>query len=792
MPHKLIIVESPSKCKKIEGYAGKDYKCLATCGHIYSLNHIKDIDFKNNYKPHYRLIKSKKERLNDIKRFIDEYGKENVYLATDPDREGEAIAWHVCQHFNLDLFSTKRITFNEITKEAVCRSLHNPKTIDLTMVESQQARQTVDIIVGFKTCPVLWKHLGIGDRKSPISAGRCQTPCLNLVYDLHKKEQNKNLKEKYTLKATFILDKELCFNSDLLASLCDEDYKPSIYKPLMLYIGNDCRFSMSRTRCKKSICKAPIPLTTSLLQQKANQYLGMSPTVTMKTAQKLYEKGLITYMRTDSSRYSESFISQAVSFIKQRYGDYLINNPYRLANNNSKHPSAQDGHESIRPTNISENCENIKTINNGEKRLYSFILQHSLQTFMKDSITEHYDLQITVEQPTTSLYKAEIERTLLNENINSFDYSTILFKTQLRKIDYLGWKVINNSGDADNYCDAETYINYKKTLNVGGDKKCLKHSQLKTLQIHPHLIGGATYYSEANLVKQLEEKQIGRPSTYASLVDKIQKRHYVRKMDITPKEVKLLSYCLYNMGSKKAVDVSETLLTTHELKRRLVLQPLGEKVDKFCYSYFETLFNYDFTATLENKLDSIAKGETTYVDVCLLCDTMVEQCIDNIKEIDECRSAANMDSITTEHKSKDNAKELRLGVYDGDILYVKSGIYGYYAQHGINKYSLAKMNMIDINEFTMDKVVEFITKMKTHKEISVLREVDDKISIRKGKRGKNDYIMIIQSPIKTSKYKKVKANKPTFINLKSFDGDYLTCDDEKIREFISEKTLKRQ
>lgn len=771
MYEKLIIVESPSKCKKIEEYAGPLFKCLATCGHIYSLDHIKDVDVENGYAPKYKLMKTKKRHLDAIKTAIQQIKKTDIYLATDPDREGEAIAWHLCQHFNLDVNTTKRITFNEITKKAVCASLEHPKTIDMQMVKSQQARQTVDLIVGFKTCPILWKHLGIGVRTSPLSSGRCQTPCLKLVKDLYDHERTKEINIKYKINAFFENTKTLLFTFDLSRSLGDEKIiDASTAMSFLSFIREDPEFSMGRDGApKKSILKAPIPLSTSLLQQKANQYLGMSPTVTMRAAQKLYEKGLITYMRTDSHRYSADFINQVVSFMKNDpKNQYLISNPHSLVSGRG----SQDGHESIRPTNIKMSINAVE-LSGSEKRLYHYIFYHSLQTFMKDAIVEYYDL------------KCAYTRVLPNE------LKPLVLKTTLRKTKYLGWKAVetkfnhdaSDGGDSNNGGD-DNHKLYDKYLNMASIVV-----PLKSIQLCPYLSGGPTYYSEANLVRELEAKQIGRPSTFASLVDKIQSRNYVFRMDIPAKELDAMTYGFQNIGDKK-IDAVKCSLATPFFKNRLVIQELGKNVNEFCYSFFEPLFNYDFTASLEQKLDAIANGGATYEEVCHLCDTIVDECIAALNANDKDAQSGSGSGTTIKQAYKNKKKsEIELGIYDNILISVKSGIYGYYAQHGTDRYSLRGMNMIDIEDFDYDAVVSFIERQKGQKETNMLREIDDKISIWKGKKGKNDYIMIKATPSSAkSKYKP----KPTFINLKTFNDDYLECDVERIKEFIKEKTEKKK
>jgi DNA topoisomerase I len=847
MKTKLIIVESPSKCKKIEEYAGSEYKCLATCGHIYSLDKLSDIDIDNNYKPKYRMMKTKKKNLDAIEKYLTTISSDNIYLATDPDREGEAIAWHICQHFKLDVLTTHRIVFNEITKHAVCNSLENPRTIDMNMVKSQQARQTIDVIVGFKTCPILWKHLGIGDSKSPISAGRCQTPCLKLVYDLYNREKDKNTRVKYKLNANIDIDRSIKRytketqtnnknNNSMFYSciLNINSVNNSVDKDIinvLTILGKYCDFEMTRTNPIKTTLKAPKPLTTSLLQQKVNQYLGMSPNVTMKTAQKLYERGLITYMRTDSQRYSKEFIKSAVEYIKKNSStlfinidktdnptskdidptSYIIENPYIYETNKSTKENSQDGHESIRPTDLNTNIKTIEDITSPEVKLYYYIYIHSLQTFIKDAIVESYSI---VLQPVYN-------NNDINKNDNNELVNKITLKSSLRRYYFDGWKSIKSTyktQDTQSISDTSdisehsydscldnddeiihcrtttnTYI-YNKYMSILKDTSTtllIDNDELININAVPYLSGGVSYYSEANIVKQLEEKQIGRPSTYASLVDKIQSRHYVFKMDINQKSIDTTKYEYYNTY-KKQVDVINYVLETPLIKNRIVIQELGKNVIHFCYRYFDTLFNYNYTASLERMLDMIASGETTYEDVCKSCDTSVDKCIKNIntKKGDTIKNEESSNLSNSNNSfidfTKEHTNERILGLYKDAPLIIKSGIYGYYAQHGKEKHSLRHMNMIDIDDFIYDNVVSFIEKKQQDNDEKLIRTIDDKISIWKGVKGKSDYIMIKASHNKNYKYK----SKPQFISLKTFKHDYLMCDVERIQEFIKEITEK--
>jgi len=757
MYKKLIIVESPSKCKKIELFAGPEFKCLSTCGHIYTLSHIKHIDVNDNYKPTYTLIKNKRKRLDEIQKAIHHVGEENVYIATDPDREGEAIGWHLCLYFKLDVEITKRVVFNEITKNAVLSAIERPLIINMLKVKSQQARQVIDLIIGFKTCPILWKYLGIGEKSNPVSSGRCQTPCLRLVYDLKEKMCDKLTSIDY--KLGFIIDDPLYVSCNYIPPsspretiLFDDDIKY-----VFDFLGNINKYIMTRSPVKQIHLKPPSPLSTALLQQKGHQYLGFSPKLVMSLAQHLYEKGLITYMRTDSNRYSREFINHISSFIssKEEYKPYLLKNPNCLETNlDNKH--SQDGHESIRPTDMWLDISKIDKLSSNHKKLYNYIYYHSLQTLMKDAIEDTYTITVS---PDTS-------------GLPFNNHNSLIFTSRQVCSSYKGWKCVRLVNSlANNMIDNVIYNKYLNILTHENSTHDFYPDNL-IINLTSYLSSNETLYSEATLVNQLVKRDIGRPSTYASLIDKIQQRHYVINTTIEPKYINTMCY---NYSSKnKVMTQTPCILGENISGRRLVIQEQGQRVSEFCYDHFEPLFNYKYTSLMEQKLDAIAWGNDTYDNVCNQCDIMVSNCIETIKKKDL--------HIKETLNSKPRNNETLMGMYKDSPLILKSGLYGYYAEHCSVKYSLKGMNIIDREDFSCSTIISFIEREQITKEQTILREVDSNISIRRGKRGKSDYIMILGKP---SNYKR---NKPTFISLKKFDGDYKQCSVDLLMAFIESKT----
>ena len=324
---KLVIVESPAKCKKIEGYLGNGYKCIASFGHIREIaNGLKSIDTENNFKVVFKTIKSKNKYIKSLREWIKKSNE--VILATDDDREGEAIAWHICKTFNLPILSTKRIIFHEITKSAIKNAINNPIKINMNTVNAQLARQVLDLLVGYTISPILWKHIS-RNSKGSLSAGRCQTPALRLVYEQQKLIKNSPGKKVYETTGTFTKN-----NLDFLLN-----YNYNNEKNMENFLEESVNFRHIYTVSNPKIVKKnpPIPFTTSTLQQKASNEYNFSPKQTMRLAQTLYENGYITYMRTDSTTYSKEFIKLAKKYIKKQFGeDYITKNIDILVNGNKK------------------------------------------------------------------------------------------------------------------------------------------------------------------------------------------------------------------------------------------------------------------------------------------------------------------------------------------------------------------------------------------------------------------------------------------------------------------------
>ena len=591
MSYVLVIVESPAKCQKIESYLGPGYKCIASFGHLQELKSLKDIDINNNFTPKFNPIDSKQNQINKIKNSVA-HAKE-VVLATDDDREGEAISWHICKLFNLSTDITKRIIFHEITKPAITKAINNPTTLNMDLVNAQFGRQILDLIVGYKISPILWEQIS---RTKNLSAGRCQTPALRLVYENQLEIDNAPGTKSYNTIGYFT-DKNLPFA--LNYNYDDEDKMVGFLEDSV-----DFNHILTCENPKDSIRKAPTPFTTSTLQQTSSNELHISPKETMQICQKLYEGGYITYMRTDSKIYSKDFVESALKFITTNYGEeYKIKDQLVLTDSTHKPTKkkgskkeadnmAQEAHEAIRPTNV-----NIKALpddgdfSNKERRLYNLIWKTTVESCMADALFKTILAKISAPEKHEYRYTCE-------------------------NMVFLGWKIIDYNIKKDLVIDSTKTMAYEylpkilnKTLNY---KKITCKFTLKDLKTH---------YTEAKLVQLLEQKGIGRPSTFSSLIEKIQQRGYVKKENIKGKTIKCTDFELEN----DEILETETEREFGNEKNKLIIQPTGILVIELLINKYPSLFSYEYTKNMEDFLDIIAKGDKLYSELCDNCLSEINQ-----------------------------------------------------------------------------------------------------------------------------------------------------------------------
>ena len=566
MPHSLLIVESPAKCDKIEKYLGPAYKCLASFGHLRQLPNLKNIDLNANFSPTFEIISSKNKQIAVLQKAIS--NATEVILATDDDREGEAIAWHICELFHLSIKNTKRILFNEITETAIKNAVKNPARINMDLVQAQQARQILDILVGFKISPILWQNVA-SNPKNPLSAGRCQSPALRLVYDNYKEIQEHPGKKAYNTTGYFT-SKNLPFvlnhNYACYDGNNDENNNDRGEELMTEFLEKSKSFqhNLSVESERKSTKKPPTPLTTSGLQQVANNELHTSPKETMLICQKLYEAGYITYMRTDSKSYSKEFLASAGKYIENTFGKEFINQDLEFSlerkdekkkdedtkdtkerkdtKKEGKHkekakPLAQEAHEAIRPTDINR-IDLPEEFAGKQVRMYKLIWNITTESCMAPA--EFKGITASVNAPEEHQYRYSCETPI-----------------------FLGWKIVRGYKEEDRFA-------YIKSLKVGEIKvkKITSLLSIKDLKTH---------FTEAKLVQVLEEKGIGRPSTFSALIDKIQERNYVKKENVNGRKIECVDLELEIVKERNSTGKSGEKM---KIKRNVTSREFGNEKNK--------------------------------------------------------------------------------------------------------------------------------------------------------------------------------------------------------------------
>ena len=561
MADNLVIVESPAKAKTIEKYLGNEFKVASSFGHISDLPSKNiGIDIENDFKPNYEVSSDKKTVVKNLKDLVKK--SKTVWLASDEDREGEAIAWHLFRTLKLNADNTKRIVFNEITKSAITNAVNNPRSINYNLVDAQQARRVLDRIVGYELSPVLWRKV-----KAGLSAGRVQSVAVRLLVDKEREIRDYNSTSSFKLEARF----KNSNGKEFTARLSNE-FNSKEDAVAFLNNSNGATFSVSEIIKKPLKKSAPAPFTTSTLQQEASRKLSFPVSKTMSIAQRLYESGHITYMRTDSVNLSTLAIDEAKKQVITTFGE-SYSNPKKYS---TKSKSAQQAHEAVRPTNFSMSVDNIKDYD--QKRLYSLILNRTLASQMKP---------------------AELEKT--NIKISNSKGDEIFFASgEVIKFDgYL--KLYQVSKDNDN--DENNGI-----LPGFNENEILELCEIFALQ----KFSRPPYrYSEASLVKKLEELGIGRPSTYAPTISTIQNRGYVEKGSTEAKSRSVLKINLI-----KGAISEETLIEKFGSdKGKLIPTDIGMIVTDFLTNHFEHIMDYNFTARVEQDFDSIAEGKKDWTDM---------------------------------------------------------------------------------------------------------------------------------------------------------------------------------
>src|SRR5687767_11167228 len=703
MPKNLLIVESPAKAKTIEKILGKDFQVKSCFGHIRDLEKAgMGIDLEKKYKPRYIVPEEKQKVVKDLKNLMSKV--DEVWLATDEDREGEAISWHLCEVLGLDPKTTKRIVFHEITKPAIKAAVENPRRIDMNLVNAQQARRVLDRIVGFELSPVLWRKISM---RNNLSAGRVQSVAVRLIAE-REREINaftpvSNFKVEAWFSAKDNSGKHISFKAEGNKFSSADDAETF----LQSCIG--ANYKVADIQVKPGKRSPAPPFTTSTLQQEASRKLGYGVARTMLIAQKLYENGYITYMRTDSVSLSNTALGDITNTVKSMYGE----NYHQFRKFKNKNESAQEAHEAIRPTYMS----NATVENPDWKRLYELIWKRTMACQMAD---------------------AELEKTIAKINISTNNEELSATGEVLKFEGFL--KVYREDRDDDEINEDETQEGMLPPLTVG------QQLPLKEMKAIERFTRPLPRYTEASLVKKLEELGIGRPSTYAPTISTILKRGYVEKRD---KEGVVRSYQVLRLQNDKISTQTETENTGAE-KSKLFPTDLGLVVTDFLKQYFDDIMDYGFTARIEEEFDEVANGKMKWNkmidDFYLPFKKDVESTIENAERIKGERELGidpvsgkkvlarmgrygpmvQIGDVADEEKPRfaslkkdqsietitlDEAMQLfqlprTLGEYEGQELSVNLGRFGPYIKLGEQNISIPKGQ--DPLEITLDRAIELI------------------------------------------------------------------------------------
>lgn len=730
MQENLVIVESPAKAKKIEEFLGKDYKVMSSYGHIRDLKKKELSINEKTMEPDYEIPEEKKKLVTELKTNAKKAKK--IWLASDEDREGEAISWHLCEVLGLDEEKTNRIVFHEITKQAILDAIKNPRHLDMNLVNAQQARRVLDRLVGFKLSPILWRKV-----KPALSAGRVQSVAVRLIVEREREIQKFQSVPYYRVTAIFALISDSGNATEVKAEL-DQRFNTHEEVEAFLEKCKDTKF-MVESVTKKPLKRSPAPpFTTSTLQQEAARKLGFTVVQTMMIAQKLYESGRITYMRTDSVNLSTLCSNASKDEIIREYGkEYSQTRAYHTSSK-----GAQEAHEAIRPTYMNE-----PTIEGTaqEKRLYELIWKRTIASQMAD---------------------AQLEKTTININIGN---TSEKFVATGEVVSFDGFlKVYLESTDDEEHAEDSSHI--LPALKEGDELQRREILATEKYSLAP------ARYTEASLVKKLEDLGIGRPSTYAPTISTIQQRQYVVKGDKTGEER------TFTIDSLKGIKITQKLKKemAGSEKGKLLPTDIGIVVNDFLMENFPNIMNYNFTADVEKKFDDIAEGKTEWTNWMKDFDKGFEP---EVKEVLEARnqhkagernlgndpktgkpvfvkigrfgpvvqigsaedkdkpqfaqlpSDKSIETITLEEALELFKLPRELGDYEGITVTVGSGRYGPYILHNRKYVSIPKED--DLLTITLDRAIELIKEKREAEEKRHLKvfDEDDKMEILNGKYG---------------------------------------------------------
>ncbi len=694
MAKNLLIVESPAKAKTIEKILGKDFMVKSCYGHIRDLAKKDGVDIKNNFEPTYVISEDKEQVVRELQKLSK---NAEVWLATDEDREGEAISWHLCEVLNLDMNKTKRIVFNEITAPAIKSAVANPRLLDQNLFYAQQARRILDRVVGFELSPVLWKKLG----RRTLSAGRVQSVAVRLVVEREREINNFNSESFYKVVAYFLSDGKV-FKAELSEKLKTEKEAEQFLKEV-----KDALFKVADIQVKPTQKGPAAPFTTSTLQQEASRKLGFSVSRTMSVAQKLYENGKITYMRTDSPNLSDLALNTIQSYINKEYGKEYSNRKQYA----SKNSNAQEAHEAIRPTYIENTNEGS---NRDEERLYDLIWKRTIASQMSN---------------------ARLEKTVAKIDISTRKEKFVA-EGEVLKFDGFLKVYIEGTDDED-----QEESGMLPALSVG------QNLNFKNIEARQRFTQPPARYTEASLIKKLEELGIGRPSTYAPTISTIQNREYVVKGET---EGKPREYQKLELSAKKEIHKETLSENTGSLKGKLIPTDIGSLVTDYLMENFTRVMDYSFTAEMEKDFDEIAEGHkqwskilkqfygpfhkeieaseesTTYVTGERILGTdpetgrqvsvrlgrfgpMIQLGVQDEEEkprYAKLKSSQSIETITMEEAMELFKLPLTLGTYEGLEVSVNAGRFGPYVKFGEAFVSLPKG--VEPSDVTLEQAIEVI------------------------------------------------------------------------------------
>jgi DNA topoisomerase I len=838
----LLIVESPAKCSTILKYLGPGYRCIATMGHMRYLDGLDSIDVKNNYQLTFTIMESKKAQIEKIKSEIKMAAR--ILLSTDDDREGESIAWHICDMFNLPLETTERIVFHEITKDALERAVLHPKKINMNIVHSAHARQILDLLIGYKISPLLWQNIS-SDKGSALSAGRCQTPALRIIYDnemeriqlnhndTREDDKGQNKKNKYHYSVYGYFTKFNLLFSLTTTFKSDKENTSALELFLQNSIHTNTKYTFKRNGSPSTHqSKAPEPFTTSRIQQSASNEFAFSPSETMESCQILYERGLITYIRTTGKSYSAEFVTNAARFIREKWNEKYI----KSEDDEAIECIGNDtnaAHEAIRPTDLTR-LTLSGDFHAREQKMYKLIWRNTLESCMSDY--------------TFSSLETIIDTTNIQSSPNLEETHSYSYAYTCQKPIFCGWKSVQ--GFTNEQLSQHTMMDY--LLNIRENSE-IPYNRIETKISFD--MSDVSHYTEARLIQLLEEKEIGRPSTYSAIIDKIKEREYTKKQNVHGQKIECVEHAV--AIQEKKISQIKTWREFGNEKNKLIITPLGKNVIELLILHFPNLFSYNYTRNMEAQLDDIAvityTAEQSKDKLKIVCDECFREIRENItkyktikkektffkiddqhvflngkygptimvlrpedieKYLNTCDNTCDevnyndlikSDNITfkkvkpgiiiedlqngkysnlSEILVEESLLERVIGTYGGFNVLIKNGRFGKYilwGKDGMNRKSIEKTHLHskNISDISLDEIIRMIEsepESNTGTDLTgIIRRINDDISIRNGKYG--DYIF----------YKTVNMKKPTFISLKDFSKDYKKCSNEDIISFVIDK-----